>query len=251
MQIRNSKFINYFAFQVTTPIVHSKGAVHVDLGAGAIPRNPMRADKVLATDYQPSQRFSTEVERVQSDLTKRLPFEDNSIDSFSAFDVLEHIPRWERVGDEINFPFIDLMNEIYRALKPGGYLIAVTPAFPSPAAFQDPTHVNIISVDTADYFCGDKAGARTLGYGFNGYFHKIQNNWLKGPGTWEQSSWIRNLGNTVIRDKNINLEINQVPRFIVRSFRVLRKKKPTHLQWIFQKATEKETENWYPSPLNQ
>jgi hypothetical protein len=55
----------------------------------------------------------------------------------------------------------------------------------------------------------------------------------------------------VIQDKKINLEVSQVPRFIVRSFRVLRKKKPTHLQWIFQKATDKETENWYPAPLNQ
>ena len=229
--------------------MHPQGAVHVDLGAGAIPRNPMKADKVFATDYQPSKRFSSEVERVQSDLTKRLPFKDNSIDSYSAFDVLEHIPRWERDGENINFPFIDLMNEIYRTLKPGGFLIAVTPAFPSPAAFQDPTHVNIISIDTADYFCGDKAGARTLGYGFNGYFHKIQNNWLKGPGTWEQSSWIRNVSFTVLCKKKIDLEFKEIPRFVVRSLRVLRKRKPTHLQWILQKATEKETINWYPSPL--
>lgn len=251
MRIRNFKFLKYLAFQVTTPVIHPPGALHVDLGAGAIPRNPMSADKVIATDYQPSQRFSGEVKRVQSDLTKRLPFEDNSIDSFSAFDVLEHIPRWERIIDQIDFPFINLMNEIYRALKPGGFLIAVTPAFPSPAAFQDPTHVNIITIDTADYFCGNKAGARTLGYGFNGYFHSIQNNWLKGPGAWEQSSWLRNLSPVVIKENQLILEIKEVPRFVVRSLRVLRKRKPTHLQWIFQKATEEEFENWYPSPLNQ
>jgi SAM-dependent methyltransferase len=210
----------------------------------------MRADKVLATDYQPSDRFSPEIERVESDLTRPLPFEDNSIDSFSAFDVLEHIPRWERNGEKITFPFIELMNEIHRALKPGGFLIAVTPAFPSPAAFQDPTHVNIISIDTADYFCGSKAGARTLGYGFNGYFHKIQNNWLKGPGSWEQTSWINNPSDLVIREKSLNIEVNQLLRFAVRAFRVLRKRKTTHLQWIFQKATDEESENWYPSPLN-
>ncbi len=250
MRIRNSRLLNYFAFQVTTPVAHRKGAVHVDLGAGAIPRNPMRADKVLATDYQPSDRFSPEIERVESDLTRPLPFEDNSIDSFSAFDVLEHIPRWERNGEKITFPFIELMNEIHRALKPGGFLIAVTPAFPSPAAFQDPTHVNIISIDTADYFCGNKAGARTLGYGFNGYFHKIQNNWLKGPGSWEQTSWINNPSDLVIREKSLNIEVNQLLRFAVRAFRVLRKRKTTHLQWIFQKATDEESENWYPSPLN-
>jgi len=249
VRIRNTRLINYFAFQITTPIVHPQDAVHVDLGAGAIPRNPMKAEKVLATDYQPSNRFSSEVERVQSDLTRQLPFEDSSIDSFSAFDVLEHIPRWERDGNNINFPFIDLMNEIYRTLKPGGFLIAVTPAFPSSAAFQDPTHVNIISIDTADYFCGDKAGARTLGYGFNGYFNKIQNNWLKGPGTWEQSSWITNVSERVLLEQKIDLNFTEIPRFVVRSLRVLRKRKPTHLQWIFQKATAEETVNWYPSPL--
>ena len=49
-------------------------------------------------------------------------------------------------------------------LEPGGRFYAVTPAFPHPEAFADPTHVNIITETTHEYFCGE----RPLGhmYGF-------------------------------------------------------------------------------------
>ena len=33
------------------------------------------------------------------------------------------------------------MNEIYRVLKPNGYFLHRTPAFPAKQAFSDPTHV--------------------------------------------------------------------------------------------------------------
>lgn len=248
MRLPNTRLLRNLSFQVTTPISHGKGAIHIDLGAGAIPRNPLRADKILATDYQSSEKYSSEFERVQCDLTRQLPFEDNSIDSFSAYDLLEHIPRWEREKENISFPFINLMNEIHRALKPGGILVAVTPAFPSPAAFQDPTHVNIITTDTADYFCGDKAGARTLGYGFNGYFKKIQNSWLRGPGAWEQTSWLSTAKTNSLESQVLEIDLRQIPRFLVRTSRVIRRRKPTHLLWIFQKASESESRNWHPAP---
>jgi SAM-dependent methyltransferase len=248
MRIPNKRFLLDLCFQVSTPISHGANSIHVDLGAGSIPRNPLGAEKVLATDYQSSDKYVSDVERIQCDLTRPLPFEDNTIDSFSAYDLLEHIPRWERESEEISFPFINLMNEIHRALKPGGLLIAVTPAFPSPAAFQDPTHVNIITVDTADYFCGEKAGARTLGYGFDGFFRKIQNTWMRGPSAWEQNSWLNTPSSEFLKNNSLYLDVSQIPRFIVRTFRVLRNRKPTHLLWIFQKLDQKETINWYPAP---
>ena len=64
------------------------------------------------------------------------------------------------------------MNEIYRVLKPGGLFYASTPAFPSPEAFQDPTHVNIITDGTHEYFCGGNPDARI--YGFTGQFVAIE-----------------------------------------------------------------------------
>jgi hypothetical protein len=70
------------------------------------------------------------------------------------------------------------MNEIWRVLKPGGKFLSQTPAFPQPAAFCDPTHVNIITEQTfALYFCGD---LWAKGYGFKGNFGLLSQQW-NGP----------------------------------------------------------------------
>ncbi len=69
-------------------------------------------------------------------------------------------------------PFVELMNEIHRVLQPGGRLLAITPAFPHPAAFTDPTHVNIITEQTHTYFTGSEPGASI--YGFRGRFTLLQ-----------------------------------------------------------------------------
>ncbi|MFC5576555.1 hypothetical protein ACFPOA_00835 [Lysobacter niabensis] len=78
--------------------------------------------------------------------------------SVSAFDFIEHIPRLLPTADgrDTTFPFINLMNEVRRVLDHGGRFHAVTPAFPYPHAFTDPTHVNFITHKTHEYFCGDK-----------------------------------------------------------------------------------------------
>ena len=61
-------------------------------------------------------------------------------------------PDYFAQGDLRN-TFIDLMDEIHRVLKPGGFLFHSTPAYPSPAAFQGPIHVNIIAEEAPMYFC--------------------------------------------------------------------------------------------------
>ena len=103
-------------------------------------------------------------------------FDDNFFDSISAYDFLEHIPR-VRIKDngDTNFPFIDLMNEVYRVLKTKGKFYAVTPYYPKPEAFQDPTHVNIITKKTHEYFCGSDCYGKY--YGFKGNFKKIRVNY--------------------------------------------------------------------------
>ena len=67
------------------------------------------------------------------------------------------------------------MSEIYRILEPEGLLLASTPAYPRPEAFQDPTHVNIITETTHTYFCGTNAYA--IRYGFRGNFSIINAAW--------------------------------------------------------------------------
>jgi SAM-dependent methyltransferase len=68
------------------------------------------------------------------------------------------------------------MNEIYRVLKTGGIFLSVTPAYPHGAAFQDPTHVNIITEETfIKYFDDTYTWAKI--YGFNGRFKVLQQEW--------------------------------------------------------------------------
>ncbi len=107
-----------------------------------------------------------------------LPFDSNSFDYVTAFDVLEHIQRISTVDGEARFPFVRLMNEIFRVLKPGGVFFNIQPCFPSKEAFQDPTHVNIMTEDTLSlYFC-EPAWARI--YGYEGSFVMLEEGWVGG-----------------------------------------------------------------------
>jgi len=144
---------------------------HLDVGCGAKARNPFGADFVWGCDIVKlnGNDKATDFEFVLADLTTPpLPFENDFFDTVSAFDVIEHIPRTGTLNGRSYSPFIELMNEIYRILRPGGTFLASTPVYPHPAAFQDPTHVNFITEKTHTYFCGADPYARR--YGFLGQF---------------------------------------------------------------------------------
>jgi SAM-dependent methyltransferase len=154
------------------------GTRHLDLGCGNAPRNPFLASKVYGVDIRqffPAVGYE-DATIIEANLLERMPFEDSHFSSISAYDVLEHIPRWSTNGDgSVAFPFVELMNEVWRLLGCGGTFIASTPAFPHPKAFQDPTHVNIITKDTHSYFTGAEPYARR--YGFKGHFEVIRAGW--------------------------------------------------------------------------
>jgi hypothetical protein len=64
-------------------------------------------------------------------------------------------------------------------LKNDGYFLSLTPAFPRAEAFQDPTHVNIITKRTFPcYFDWETRWASM--YGFNGAFIVVLQEW-RGP----------------------------------------------------------------------
>jgi len=119
-------------------------SVSVDLGCGTKPRNPFDAYKAIGIDINDTPGI------IKADLVLGgIPLDDKSIDYVTAYEFIEHIPRFILKSNNASAnPFICLMNEVYRVLKPGGLFLSQTPAFPSKSAFQDPTHVNIITEDT-------------------------------------------------------------------------------------------------------
>jgi SAM-dependent methyltransferase len=139
--------------------------ISLDLGCGTNPRNPFNADEVHGFDLRSGIDLAIEP----------IPYDDNSVDYISAYDFLEHIPRVIYLDRKPRFAFVELMNEIYRVLKPDGSLYSFTPAYPHSPAFRDPTHVNIITEETFPmYFAG---GCLAKMYGFKGKFHVEHQEW--------------------------------------------------------------------------
>jgi SAM-dependent methyltransferase len=179
---------------------------HLDLGCGTTPHNPYSKQHLYGIDIR------DDVQAILADkgITMRkanlifepIPFEDNYFSSVSAVDFLEHMPRQICLGttNEVVYPFIKLMNEIWRVLEPSGRLIAVTPAYPSPLTFADPTHVNHIAAGTHEYFCGDCPAASI--YGFHGKFkviiakRSVPTNFRKMPPN-PFESFVRDLGRRI------------------------------------------------------
>ncbi len=148
---------------------------HLDLGCGTNPQNPYHMNNLFGIDIRDDAQDVLAARGItvkKANLAfEKIPFEDNFFASISAIDFLEHVPRQICMGssNEIVYPFINLMNEIWRVLAPGGKFLAVTPAFPSPLVFADPTHVNYIAKGTHEYFCGEKPAGSI--YGFTGRFN--------------------------------------------------------------------------------
>lgn len=148
---------------------------HLDIGCGARPRNPYNQNTVWGVDISGSVT-SDKIKKCNVALEK-LPFDNDFFDSVSAYDFLEHLPRSLIIEGESRFPFIELMNDVWRVLKPNGLFYAVTPAYPRQEAFVDPTHTNFITEMTHQYFtCPHYLGRM---YGFEGCFVVRRIGWVR------------------------------------------------------------------------
>lgn len=156
----------------------------LDLGCGSNPKNPYSADEVYGIDIV---NFNNPNIRIADLTIDPIPFEDNTFDYVTGYDFLEHVPRILYNGRVRTQPFIDLMSEVWRVLKPNGIALFYTPAYPHAEAFQDPQHVNIITERTVSYFCNYfydhnlQAGWSGLEggriYGFKGEFELLSQRW--------------------------------------------------------------------------
>jgi SAM-dependent methyltransferase len=147
----------------------------LDLGCGGKPKNPFNADEVYGIDV----RDDVDAKVYRSDLVvEPIPFPDDTFEYVTAHDFLEHIPRLLYVPTR-RYPFVELMNEVWRVLKPGGQFYSFTPAFPHAPAWRDPTHVNIITDETFPLYFDDTTRHAAM-YGFTGAFKMVRQHW-NGP----------------------------------------------------------------------
>ena len=208
--------------------------IALDFGCGDNPRNPFGAEKLFGLDIvslenntikhnKTSLVESINFEKIITKRGQKLPFKNNFFDVITLYDVVEHLSR-EPQGNSNEF--IETMNELSRVLNVGGILLAVTPAFPSPASFQDPTHINIITEFTYHYFVGDKAPATSLGYGFKGSFEMIDQFWV-GPQN-------KLMGTDDLIKKSLIHSFSKMIRYPRATLSGLRK--PTHLVWLMKKV---------------
>lgn len=109
----HEKFLKFFLDNV------EKNAEVLDAGAGhgALSYQLNRAGyKVIALDFNNSLFECEDIPFVEADLSRHLPFENNS------FDVVIAVEVWEHINGHPNF-----LSEVYRILKPKGKLFITTP----------------------------------------------------------------------------------------------------------------------------
>lgn len=95
--------------------------------------------------------------QVAHDLSKPLPFADNSFDLVIANHVLEHIPNW-----------FDCFAELARVTKPGGALEVWVPTMGTDASFVYRDHINYMGLGS---FCG-ASNLRRAGGNIEGNKHQ-------------------------------------------------------------------------------
>ncbi len=81
---------------------------------------------------------------VVCNLEEGLPFKDSVFDLVYASHVLEHVHN-----------FIQLMEEIWRVLKPNGKLIIDVPFFAHEHAYGNPTHIRFFTWNSFHYFTSE------------------------------------------------------------------------------------------------
>lgn len=141
----------------------------LDIGCGMQPKNPFQAEHVFGIDIRGDDQSNVKY----ADLTvDAIPYPDNNFDFLTAFDFLEHVPRVMYLPAR-RFPFVCLMSEAWRVLKPDALFVSSTPIYPFSEAYRDPTHVNVMTHETFSLYFDDRHRWAAM-YGFEGAFEVLR-----------------------------------------------------------------------------
>lgn len=120
------------------------------LGCNQRPVKPTKAYNVVNVDIcdygMPEKITVHDLEEVP------WPFEDNTFDQVVAYDILEHIHTSKFVDGKVQYPCIEMINEIWRVLKLGGECEVMVPSTDGRGAAQDPTHVSFWNENSFLYY---------------------------------------------------------------------------------------------------
>ena len=106
-------------------------------------------------------RYPCEAADLICDVSKRLPFRDDSIDAVYMDNLIEHV-----------YDIPALMREVVRVSKYGACVTIITPHFSSLASWRDPTHIHHLSYFSFDHF--EKPSAtHYVGGGLKGIRRKL------------------------------------------------------------------------------
>jgi len=129
-------------------LIKEKGGIRLDLGCGEHKQGP----DWVGMDIQ----ALPGVDIVHDFLDVPWPLPDESVLTAVASHVLEHIPKTQVIyrNDKLETinPFIMVMDELWRIMKPDGKLAVIVPHGSSPGYIQDPTHTTPLNEITWLYF---------------------------------------------------------------------------------------------------
>jgi O-antigen biosynthesis protein len=127
---------------------------------------------------------------VNCDVRHGLPFADASVGCIRAYDFLEHIPHCTDStcthGNDGKTAkcVVGVMNEFYRVLAPGGWLMTRTPSTDGRGAFQDPTHVSFWNPNSFWYYTRSEQARFVRGLECK---FQAQRVWQSYPTAWQEA----------------------------------------------------------------
>jgi 2-polyprenyl-3-methyl-5-hydroxy-6-metoxy-1,4-benzoquinol methylase len=154
---RRKKYMKDFAKNIS-------GNSVLDIGSGIGIFNSVLRElgfkKIVALDNdKKTLEINTADEKYSINLEKQLPFPNNYFDSVFAVEIIEHLENRKQ-----------LLNEIYRVLKPNGYLILTTPNKDSLIARFDKIIGRLVDGKWIGHDCSHK-----YVYGFKELIKEIKN----------------------------------------------------------------------------